>query len=531
MPYELKCDGDSCFVHKKGDPNPKNKKAMTREAAKKYMAALYVNTEGGKKDISDLEYAVIEEKCYSDNYAPYVDKLSQEQANYRPLGMSGERACATCRWFNVGQDSCYVVAGPIVPTGLSDMYMPVPPPWKPEPMQVVIVDQTESAGASLDSKAVGATAEQGAGVLKQVADKIRQVAQSFGMSSAGKSIDLSDIDLEADTGFKVRPDGRWVGWWTNNAIDRTGEQFTLKAIDDFVARVDSKAVPFPELWHKHLHIPMGRADAMARIGYLGFATGTFYDTPTGESGRKAYEKDQEAGIAKKMSHQFLYPKSMKRNGVIHAFNSFELSVLDAGEEANSITKFGVKAVMKVVLDAKKRAELLDKFGGDNEYVDKLLNFADVTSKAMEAAGLDLKSLEALPELMDFEVQDKVAQQEIQELGEATLTGMKAITAQITDLASKIEAVSEAQSSGIANAEKAVADLKAFVDKEFGYTPRASKSQVTNVPANDAQVKHLKTKNAAAGKKSESADTPEVAENGSKSIFQEIISAANNGNKR
>jgi hypothetical protein len=531
MPYEMKCDGDSCNVYKQGSDKPKNGKPMSKDAAKKYMAALYANTEGGKKDLSDLEYAVIEEKCYSDSYAPYVDKLTQEQARYDPLGgRTGAKACANCRWFNVGSDSCYVVSGPIVPTGVSDMWMETPPPWKPDPMPVVIVDNTsagEKAGAETRHSVQSGNHWPGDPVNPASPNQLQRIAQGFKQRIEAVFGGKAELFDNAESGFKVLPEGRWIGWWTNNARDKTGEQFTMKAIDGFIARVDSKAVPYPELWHKHLHIPMGRADSLARIGYLGFATGTFYDTPTGESGRKAYEADQAAGKPKTMSHQFLYPKSMKRDGVIHAFNSFELSVLDAGEEANPITKFGVKSIMKVVLDEKKRAELLDKFGGNNEYVDKLLNFASDVGAKMEAAGLDLKSLEAVDDLLSGS-EDQAAQVAVKELGEATLTGFKALTQQIAEITSGIKTAQEEQATKLAATEKAVTDLKAYIEKEMGYTPRASRAERTALKPNNPQVAHLKTENAKAGKKSVETEPTAPETGGAPSILDAMLEAVKQG---
>lgn len=622
MPYHKQCDGDQCHVYKKGEDKPKNKKPMNSAQADKYMAALYA-AEGGQKSLTDVDYAEIEEKCYSEMAPSYgYMKVDQREANYDPIGgLSGGRACANCRWFSPGSSSCYVVGGEIVATGTSDLWMAQPKPVEPSPMPVVIVEDTtvESGMESKASKdaadyayvpdkelpstwklpigdekharlalaAISSNPPHGnkvdippdamptvrrrveAAVRKFVSDKdtlkellggkkdlsgvldmdgnrisseqfkqvqnlasqIKSTVQSFPLSSGSKAQDiLSVIGADvAESGFKVLDNGRWIGWWTNNAQDKASEQFTLAGIDRFIARVDSKAVPYPELWHKHLHIPMGRADSLARMGYLAFATGTFYDTPTGQSGLKAYERDQAAGVPKTMSHQFLYPASRKVNGVIHDFNSFELSVLDKGEEANPITKFGVKAIMKVVLDAKKRAELLEKFGNDDAYVNKLLNFADITSKAMEEAGLDLKSLEAVDDILQASpAVDETAHAAIKELGEATLTGIKALSESIKEVAAGLKKA-EDQATRLDATEKAVADLKSFIEKELSYSTRASKSARTAVPANNAQVQHIQQQNAAAGKKTGDGVPETPVEGGAKSIMDEIIMAARNGN--
>lgn len=530
MPYEMKGEGDNYNVYKQGESTPKNKKPMNKDRAEKYMAALYANTEGGKKGLSDLEYAVIEEKCYSESYAPYVDKLSQEQANYDPLGgmKDGTRACVTCRWFNIGADSCYVVHGPIAATGLSDMYMPTPPPYKPEPMPVVIVE-ADAGAESLAEKPMALSVAQATAQTKQIAEQIKQTVQSFPLTSGTKAAQ----DFEVGSGFKIMDNGRWYGWWTNNAPDKLGEAFSWQAIDSFIARVDSKTVPYPELWFKHLPIRIGEVDTLARLGALAFASGTFDDTDTGQAGRKWFEDRRAAGKPLTMSHQYLYPKSLKRDNVYHAFNTFELSPLDAGEEANPITFFGVTGAksMIVKIDAKKRAELLKAFGGNNDKVNALLNFADAQTKALEEAGVDLKSLEAhLPDLTDFEVQDKAARAAVDQLGEATLQGIKSIADQIKGLTADLKQSQDSASTEIANAMKAVTDLKAYVETQFGYTPRASKSGKTAVSAKSPQVEHLKQQSAAAGKKTEGelVEGIENASTGAKNIFDEIIAAGKNG---
>lgn len=488
---------------------PLNSKPMANDQAMRFVQGLHIATQGGKKTLTYPETVELEQKCYSEYISPYDMKVSQREANYTELGgLSGGQACANCRWFSPGSSSCYVVEGQIVPTGVSSLWRAKAQPVEPEPLPVVIVD---SGAESLAAKTAPPT--PGPATVK-----------TYPLNAAQKALDSVEFE-SAESGFKVLPGGRWVGWWTNNARDKTGEQFTMQSIDNFIARVDSKQVPYPELWYKHLHIPMGRADSLARVGYLALATGTFYDTPTGQAGRKAYEADQAAGKPKTMSHQFLYPGSLKRNGVIHAFNAFEISPLDKGEEANPITGFGVKSAMKVVLSAEKRAELLDKFGGDNEYVNKLLNFADITSKAMEDAGLDLKSLESLPDLMNFGVKDESAHAAIDQLSQVTLQGMKAIGDTMREIVSDLKSVKQQIDSDQKATNQAVADLKSFVENELSNTPRASRSPRTQVAANNPQVTHLKDQNAAAGKKSDQATPDTPANTGKKSVFDEIIDAA------
>ena len=80
---------------------------------------------------------------------------------------------------------------------------------------------------------------------------------------------------EPASGFKVyqTEDGaRWVGWWTNNFVDKEGEVFSLKAIDDYVDRVRAGLTPYPELWA--YHVPgskHGEAQFVGRIGHYAIA--------------------------------------------------------------------------------------------------------------------------------------------------------------------------------------------------------------------------------------------------------------------
>lgn len=507
MPYTKQCKNGQCHVYKKDSGGKAtggalNKKPMTEDQANAYMAKLYEVTDGGTKALNDQELIDIEEKCYSDYTPSKRVWYDDPRAAYDPMaGRVGERACANCYWFQPGSSSCSVVAGEIVATGLSKLWMSKnveQPVAEVAPIPVVIVNPDTG-----EKSIIGETDSAAVGTGKPIAIKlIDTVANLFNRKHSPVSM-----------GFKVRPDGRWEGWWTNNAKDRVKENFSAKSIDDYIARVKSGQVPYPELWFKHYPIRMGKADILARIGYLTYASGTFYDTPVGRAGKAHYESEQKAGKTKPMSHGFLYPKGLKINGVYHAFNTFEISPLDRGEEANPYTLFEVKS-MFARLDQKGLAEIAAIFG--EQHAQELVNFGETKSRELEnTPGVDLKSFGAgLPD-------DDQASAGLKKLAEATVEGLKRIGSRIDELSSKVDEVTTAADS----ATKAVADLKTYVDTELGFTPRASKDKGTKLAANDPQVAHLKKENETAGQKKVTDQEPLEPETEQKSIFAHIYEAA------
>lgn len=520
MPYEMKCTGDNCHVYKKGETMPKNKMPMTKDQATKYMAALYANTEGGKKDLSDLELIELETKCGGD-YPLYVNKLSQDdpRANYDPRGgLTGAKGCTNCRWYHASAAACDLIYGEIAATGVSDLWltneMPAPDNTV-EPLPVYIVNpDAEDMGGGMDmggmkSEVKGDKTLTGSISTGEKARLFDRVLNLLGIKAAARD------EATAVEGFKIGSDGRWLGWYSNNAKDRAGEYFAAKATDAYIERVESGAVPYPELWYKHIPtLRMGKADHIARIGYLTFATGTFYDDAIGTAGKAYLEAEQKSGNVKTMSHGYLYPANLKQNGVYGAYNTFEISVLDPGEECNPYTEFEVNTMFNE-LNTKGVDRIKSIFGED--IAKKLINFGEAKSKQLEAMGVDLK---AFNDYSNQPLTDTKAQEGIKLLAEATLEGLKGLGEKIDGLTAKVDGVETANK---ANAD-ALAALKAFVNDELAHTPRASKSNSAAAQANPAQVELLKKAAAAEGNKTD-APNPTEGLGGTKSLFDIALEAA------
>lgn len=493
-------EGDKFKVYKQGADS----KAVGRALGS------HDTAEQAQKQINGMIAVATGDKDYPD-YGYYHRRLDGDdpRAAYNPMGgLTGGKACANCFWFNPQRAQCDVVWGDIVATGVSNMWLAKEQPkpaGQPSPLPVYIVDPVDAGGASLDAKST----EGRYAILQRIAGALGLAGKSEPKPAAAEPA--------ADSGFKVYEGGRWIGWYSNTAEDRSKEWFPGKATDSFIQRVKTAVVPFPELWHKHLPIQMGRADFLTRIGYLTFATGTFYDTPAGQSGKAYYLAEQKAGRPKTMSHGFLYPRNLKQNGEYLAYNTYEISPLDPGEECNPYTNFEVKA-MFAKLDTKGLAEIEAIFG--KEEAQRLVTFGETKSRELEAAGVSFKSFD------NVEVTDTEAQEGLKALAVATVSGLKKISGQLEELTNSVKTAQTASDE----AKAAVAGVKSYVDQLMGYTPRSSQSALAEAQANPAQVKQLQQASADAGKKTGADAVPNpadaAADTDTKSIFDQILEIAN-----
>lgn len=187
---------------------------------------------------------------------------------------------------------------------------------------------------------------------------------------------------EADDGVGLKVKGNhWIAWWSNNFKDRDDEIFTAKAIDAYIKRVDIGIVEPPALaiWHLGEKSYLGKAAWVARHGHSVMAAGEF-DADTPERVKAYYRKNASKTA---LSHGFTFPKSQFKDGVYHAFNSFEISLLPRGVEANSYTSLeGVKA-MPVT---KAKQDYLKEVGYTDEEITDILASREARDKAIEATG-------------------------------------------------------------------------------------------------------------------------------------------------
>jgi hypothetical protein len=281
------------------------------------------------------------------------------------------------------------------------------------------------------------------------------------------------------TGFKVQGN-HFLCVWSNNFKDRDGELFTAKAIDDYVSRADMGVVPLPELWVWHIgkSVRIGEADWVGRQGHFLFAAGTF-DADDKAQAAKAYYAKHAAKTT--ISHGFTFPPEQFDGKQYHQFNTFEISLLPTGVEANLYTSLaGVKAME---LSDTKKQYMAEVFG--KERAEQILADWEKRGKALEELGVAFKDFVGTDENADAltaarkDAQGKAEKAFAELLSDALEGGAEAIVA-------ATEAVKSAKTTGekVATLEAEVTALKTLVKEIRDGAPRASKDKRTEVRDGD-----------------------------------------------
>lgn len=320
---------------------------------------------------------------------------------------------------------------------------------------------SEDAVASPDNKAL----DEKPRVKKSWRQKVDSRLKEWGLLP-------SEDDVQ--TSFKV-VGNHWLLTWTNNFKDRDDEIFPEKEIDAYIARVDIGIVPKPELmiWHAGKAFRVGAAEQIAGHGHFGIAAGVFDTTDAGQAARDYYTIPAHAKDTT-ISHGFTFPQKEFDGKHYKQFNTFEISLLPRGAEANLYTSLeGVKA-MKI--DERKKPYFEEIFGKD--LFAKMLTNLDEKGKALEELGAEYK---------DFTGAD------------LTVTDTKALEASFKELIPDlIEGSAEAVTSSL-EAVKLVKAMKQRLDNQdaelasvrqaLAMRPRASQSPSTVVnPEKAAGIK-------------------------------------------
>lgn len=274
---------------------------------------------------------------------------------------------------------------------------------------------------------------------------------------------------DLNTSFKVKGD-HWVALWSNNFEDRDGEIFTQKAIDHYVARVDAGITPPPALsiWHLDEKHYIGQADWVAREGHFLVAAGRFTTAP--QAVKDYYRKHAKETS---LSHGFTFPAKSFDGKHYHEFNTFEISLLPRGAEANSYTSLeGVKAM---AFDERKR-NYLKEIGYSEQEVAQMEADIHARGKSHEAAGVAFKDFTdvnpAALEALDINPAFKALLPE--------LIGADAENAQDTAALAKAY---QAQNAVVTDLDKRLKKFEAFMAQ----TPkRASKAEETELDEEDEE---------------------------------------------
>ena len=335
-----------------------------------------------------------------------ISRPSQQEAGFKSVAES-DVTCASCRWFKSedgGNEEGYCHLIQNAPSDISDASTcdrheaALSPDSVTEPIEdesVKEIDFTETVPAT-EVPPIVETEPETAPVLMEAKSDDAPIDRSMPKSPLIGILDRVEAKIKAalgnpfkssdpdGTGFKVAGN-QFLIVWSNNFEDRDGELFTQKAMDDYVARVEGEVVPPPELWlwHAGKETRIGEAAWVARHGHFLLAVGEFDTGVRAERARAYFQKHaRKTGV----SHGYTYPADQfdgkHKPALYHAFNTFEISLLPRGREANRFTT--LERIKQMALKPEQKKYVEDVFG------EAALTELDEAGKAIEEAGAAYK---------------------------------------------------------------------------------------------------------------------------------------------
>lgn len=315
----------------------------------------------------------------------YPVKLSQDETDYESYMVRRNpvaQACANCRWFAAPMD-CYLVECeplPILPTGWCNRWESMPQE-KEETMIEEIVEALE------DAAEVGMM-ERKPGIV----DRLKAL--------------LPKRPTEPFTAFKMITDDLALVVFTNNFRDKDNEIIKGKALDDMFLRMQQGFVPMPEFWHAHIPgTKHGKSVWIDKAGdHFGYAVIRLDDTPAAKEAAKTYKRLPRGSFT--ISHGFTYPKWARKTieidgekvAVYESLNTFEISTLLPGQEANPYTAFvTLEELNDMPMTEAKEAQIRALFGKQADTILSEVERMEQSGKALADIGAKYKEfVEAEP---------------------------------------------------------------------------------------------------------------------------------------
>lgn len=451
MPYVISRNdqGEYCVYKRDADGQPMGETLgchTTRNAAGAQIGAIE-RSEGTKMDGQNKQ----------------VRMLTQRETNYMTVSarLGAGEACASCRWYC--DEECRLVEGypaTIEPTGVCDRFEAVPVEEIPDATLLVEGDVTVVEVSNEERAAKDGNERTGEKPATNTPGGILGAIKSFfgvGGSEPGSSV------------FKALGNGIWFAAYTNNLLDLEGEILKEAAHDRYIARVDAKFIPLPQLWHVHEPATKhGEATHVWRDGHVVIAVGKFDDTPAGRAAEKFYRSRKDGEI--ELSHGFQYPKWAKSiDGVYEDYSTFEISTIYTkyGRAANPFTSF--EEIETMALTEQKKQSIIEFFGKDEAARMFALSEKMATrAKALTDAGVAYKG--DFVDLTDT-VQKPTPQPEaVKAVMGDVLEGQDMVLTALEQTKAAFETVTkalEAQKAALATREKAldgkIAELQALID--------------------------------------------------------------------
>lgn len=286
-------------------------------------------------------------------------------------------------------------------------------------------------------------------------------------------------------GFKLIHGGDlWVAYYSNAVKDREGEIFPRAETDRYIKMLNSGEWPMPELWRSHKSgTRHGEALWVGRIGLITLAIGRFDNTTIAEKYKQYYREHEQ-----RLSHGFFFDARRKKNGVYGPYATFEISTLEPGLEANSLTFFEVKEQNMAWTDEdiKKLKEILGEadaektIKGTAEASKKLID-AGVAYKAMmgkedatEPDGDEAEDPKKKKKALDT-VNSKELDERFTSFEAAVKSAFGTLAQQIGAVIQPINTQNAAQQKQIDALISGVKELTTILQREFALQPAATQN--------------------------------------------------------
>lgn len=275
--------------------------------------------------------------------------------------------------------------------------------------------QERLRGRLADVKAGRRISRERAGVLRTVRDELSHLIEKVGDMVGWADYDDQKpwVPFRAVKTYTDAEGNKGIVVWTTNAfVDKDGEIFTTKSIEDYVSRHTSEEDK-GEFWF--WHIPGSKFATIKAQGMVGrflVEAGPFDDTKVGQAFQRFFDENPNGhpDIAPEgwgASHGYMFDPEDRKDGVYEWFEKRESSVLPGSVAANphnpSMEVFDV--------DAKQEAAFR-KVVGDDVLVDSLIATGAKLSDVLEADGVDHKQRASSSEdAKDEDAREAEAEQE------------------------------------------------------------------------------------------------------------------------
>lgn len=246
----------------------------------------------------------------SNKYDDFEKPFTQTEAGYVMTTVDINRRCETCRFYQHRSrfDPCLLLANdsplPIVGYGYCEKYVELP--------------QVEAS--------ILAITDMGAVLALELL---------LGEDSLKQSKISSELLLPAARGFKMFGPSElfWIAWYSNNFEDKEGELFSTESLDYYNLMTLNKFWEQPELWCFHKSFTKhGKSLRTMRLGHFQLSVGKFDDPAENQIVDNFRNFYQDNPVT--MSHGYYYSPKHFVNGVYNRHQTFEISTLAPGREAN-----------------------------------------------------------------------------------------------------------------------------------------------------------------------------------------------------